>query len=455
MRGIWLIGLWACGGDAAKDSVASVDSAPDTTEPEATCSEDTDCDDNEICENDACEVGDRNDDPTNPSPMFYETPEAGEINPSGDLDWYSIESSGGEFIQVGLIPNDEEGDLDSVVSVFDNTGHRIAWEDGYAGGNVSTYDSLVYAWLPTAGTYLIKVEDISTFYDDTPIGGENSGYTLEVAIIGDGVSEPDSLASAGEEEEIGGAGVFYTTPVILEEAGDTDYSRFDLPYNEAWFYFYLADHIETSDMDALVEIYNQDGDLVVQKANPTVDDRAIIPGYQGDRYIVAVSDVRGGGGPSYWGMGFTQIGDEGEIDPPEVEPDDSIETANVVDLYDQEPDSGSWDQGGGLGFIDTPEDVDLWSVEVGSNDSYVTIALVAQSYGGLLIGRIELLDEAGTVLDTVDSSYGSDEYAYNLGPYAAATYYVRISAAPDTMPAGGEGYFYRMIANVSSFTFDE
>ncbi len=452
---IWVIlGLGACGGDAAKDSVPP----GGTTNPTVTtaCSGDGDCDSNEICEDAACEAGDRNNDPGTATEMFFESDQPGEINPEGDIDWYAIRSEGGEFIQVGLIPNDEEGDLDSVVSVYDDAGHRIAWEDEYAGGSVGTYDSLVYAWLPVAGTYLIKVEDVTTFTGETfTVGGENSAYTLQVSVISDGVSESDSLASVGSEQEIRGEGYFYTFPVILEEAGDTDYVLYELPYDDTWLYVYLADRVDSSELDPLVEVYNEEGELVVQKRSPTVDDVAIVPGTLGDRYVVSVTDLRGGGGDDYWGICFTQVSGDGEIDPRELEPNDSTDQATVIDLEDQEPDSGVWNQGGGLGYIDTATDVDLWAFEVDSSGRYITIALLAQQYGGLLQARIELLDSTGAVMDTVDSPVGDDEYAYNLGPYDTGTWYVRVSPVPDAVVSGGEGYFYRIVTNVSSFTFDE
>lgn len=424
--------MFGCGETPAKDT--------DDREPDdgRACADDGDCGDGRICEQQLCTAGDRDNEMASASAFSWETPVDGAIEPAGDVDWYALESTGGEFVRVQTVVA-EGGDLDTVVSLYDAAGDRISWEDAHPVGSVGTYDTVCYGYFPSAGTWYVKVEAREHF-EGTGDGGLDY-YTIE-ALKYAPLTETDAVYDAGYGYELAGANSWYGFPVLLEAAGDTDYASLELPFAAAPLYLVTMTHDESSTVVPEVLLYNGDADLVLRKTDPVAGDVAALLDSMGTRYVVGVTDTTGGGGADAWTWVFFMVGAAGDGNPRGDEPDDGIATANLVDMTDQAPDVGEWYAGYGESRVATFDDVDLWRFEVGFDDAWISVYVGAQSYGGLLVPRIEVLDATGAVLDTVDSAPGTDESALNLGPYPAGTYHLRVSSADDTAE-GGEGYFYR------------
>lgn len=441
------LSLSACG-DRKEDSAAE-GSIPDPTGQ--TCSDDAQCGDGTICEAGACEPGDRSDSPEEAIPVFYEEDNAGIINPVGDEDWFSFSGNAGSFVRISTAH--EESALDTVVSLYDAQGSRLAWEDGYAGGTVSGYDSLVHAFLPVTGTYYVKVEDMGSFYDgEVPYGSDSAAYDLRISSQGDGGDEADSLQSAGQSHEISGANIFYPIAFSFPEDGDSDYCSLILPYTDAPIYLFTMQNDDGSGATPLLRLYDSAGVLVFDGEDPARADGLQLLANQDDRYVLEISDASGGSGADHWGWAFVIIGEPGDGNPREEEPNDEIANADSLSFEDQEPDSGVYLSGYGQGFLSASDDVDTWAVPL-AEELYISIALGAQDYGGLLQARIEVLDAAGVAVATVDSPAGADEGALNLGPFPAGDYFVRFSGVPDSGMTGGEGFFYRFGLHQSSFEF--
>jgi hypothetical protein len=441
-------GLFATGctpRDADTDPEGTVDHAGD---PE--CASDDDCGSGAICSADACVDGDRNDEVTDADVLDWDDPVDGEINPAGEVDWYAVDADGGQFVRISVVTEDG-GDLDSVVSVYDAAGDRVAWEDEHPAGDVSSADSMCFAYFAEPGTYAIKVEDTTTFNGEAPVGGPDSTYTLEITEWNSVGVEPDSAHEAGLDFGALSANVLYSFPVLLTEAGESDWAAIDLPAAGAPVYLVALQHGDQSELTPVVSMRNQAGDEVLSLENPTPDDPALLPNPSGTSYVIGVTDAAGGYGSRYWTWLFFLLRDPGTGNPAEVEPDDDPGTATVVELEDQGADSGTWFAAYGQGAVASEADADVYAFDIPFDGAYVNANLGAQKYGSLLITRLELLDSAGAVLDTVDSLAGTDTNGADLGPYDAGAYFLRVSAA--TGGTGGEGWYYLFKLNASSYTF--
>lgn len=409
---------------------------------DSTCTTDSDCESNEICEADACEPGDRNDVIEEADTLLWEDQVDGEINPADDVDWYSISAEGGEFVRISVVTAEEEGGLDSVVSVYTPAGKRLVWEDEHPAGNVSSADSMCFAYFAEAGTYSIKVEDVGTFYESRGNGGDGETYTLVVEEWSSVVTEPDSAQETGLDFGAIGTDTLYSMPVLLEEAGDADWAAIELPEIGAPISLVAVEHAEESDLSAVVTVRNEAGDTVLDIAPPTAEDPGMLPNPEGTSYVIGVTDASGAGGDTYWTWVFFVVRDPGGGNTPETEPNDEVAAPEVVELEDQDPDSGELWRAYRQGRISTETDADVYAFDVTFDDAYVSVGIGSQLFGGLLVPRLELLDATGTTLETVDSAVGTDTGFDTLGPYAAGTYYLRVTPVPETGAEGGEGYFY-------------
>jgi hypothetical protein len=440
----------ACG-PRTEDTAPEGKPSGDDSGPE--CSIDDECGDGEICESDACIDGDRNNELEDAEALVWEETNEGVINPAGDVDWYSVQAEGGEFFRVTAVTAEAEGGLDSVVSVYNAAGQRLVWEDEHPGGNVSSADSMVFGYFPEAGTWYIKVEDVGTFDGGDGTGGPDETYTLQISEWNSVISEPDSAQEAGLDFGDVNPDTYYSVPLVFEEAGDGDYAVLDLPDVGAPIYVMALEHANT-DLTPLVNLYNADGEKVLELESPTAEAPALLPYPLGTHYVLGISDADGGGGSDYWSWAFFLLRDPGSGNEPGVEPDDDLASANVVDLEDQEPDSGRWYAAYRQGYVESPTDTDLYTFDVPFDDAYVTVYIGAGEYGSLLSPRLELLDASGTTLETVDTTGSEAEDAVNLGPYAQGTYTLRVSATPDSAAEGGEGYFYLFGLHATSFEVD-
>lgn len=439
----------ACGSRA--EDTAPEGELPDPEGPE--CSVDGDCASTEICEADACVDGDRNDDVESAEALLWEETVEGEINPVGEVDWYAIQAEGGEFLRVSVVTAEQDGGLDSVVSLYTSAGKRLAWEDEHPAGNVSSADSMLFAYFPEAGTYYVKVEDRGTFYGDGPVGGPGETYTLQVSEWNSVGQEPDSAQDAGLDFGETAINTLYSFPVLVSEAGDVDWGVLELPAAGSPLYVVAMEHDEESELTANVEIYNEAGDPVLSIVDPTAAASGLLPNPAGTKYVVGVGDEAGGGGADHWTWLFFVIREAGSGNPAGAEPDDIPQAANLVTLEDQEADSGTWFAGYGQGTIESGSDVDFYQIDVPFDGAYVTAYVGAQRYGSLLVPRMELLDEEGASLALVDSTPGADENAVNLGPFDTGTYYLAVTSADDASE-GGEGSFYLFGLHVTSFELD-
>ncbi len=420
----------------------------DDTAPE--CVDDDACASTEICDANVCVTGDR-DALDNPTPLGENADGYldgdGHIDPAGDVDWFSFPSEGGQFIRVDTLVDDEDLEddyLDTIVTIYSPDGTLLAQEDEHPGGNVSTYDSVAYAWLSAAGTYTVSVED------KAGRAAADVTFTVTAKDLGDGGAEPDSLQSSGLETTLETADSWYSIPVVLQSGDDaSDYVRFDTEWSNTAMVFVTSTGLSASTLTESLTLYNSDGQEILAKQEPTLDDYGALINSQGDTYVLKVTDAGGGTGETYWGVIFALVREEGYGNDRESEPNDTVVEADTLDLTDQEPDIGTWVAGYGSGHIDTLEDVDVWGLTIDDDDSYVSVFYGAQQYGGQLVAAVDVLDSEGNVVAGVEATAGADEYLWNAGPFAAGEYYVRFGGTGSNT-GEGEGAFYQFAAHAST-----
>ncbi len=223
-----LVALVACGG---KDDEEPTD---DGTEPPE-CVEDTDCERLvAICEAGACVDSDRDDDfgSARAIELGEDNARAGVIFPEGDVDTFVYEAAEPQWVSVRTVTQDESP-LDTVVQVWNADGDLHAAGDDYPVWpyRVSGFDTVLYAYLPSAGTWYVTVEDASTFYGEEPRAGED--FTFDVLIReANGTREPDAIDDPAVDVTVADGNTVYVTGVLIEEPGDSDYLELDVESHE-------------------------------------------------------------------------------------------------------------------------------------------------------------------------------------------------------------------------------
>lgn len=423
------------------------DDDDDGPDPATPCVTDDECDEGKICEADACITGDRDNDATAATALFWETEAAGEINPAGDVDWYKVTAEGGEFMRVEVSTDEDENSLDSVVSVYTAVGKRVSWEDEHPAGNATTYDSVCYAYLPDAGDYFVLVEDRSTFYGEGTGGGSDSYYTLAVKQVAS-VDEPDSIESPGFA--VGAkSGTINNIPILLEEVGDRDYTTVDFETTGLVTWVHGLTNNESSTLSPAFSLYDAAGALVATKADPLYGDALVVYATEGNRYVLEVADRADDGGDTPWTVAFVQVTDAAGAGLAEGAENDDLADADALDQGELDSEDGQAWAGTGSGHIDPPQDVDTWSLAVPLANAYLSARLYAADVGSLLQAEIEILDDSGAVLGSAQYSAGVDVKIENARGDVEGTYYVRVRGTGST--PGGEGSYYRVVLYATDF----
>lgn len=427
------LGLLAC-----QDGGDSNDTGEGVTTPDPACSEDSDCAAHQFCNDGGfCEDGDNDNDKEGASSILWEEPESGWLNDGADEDWYTFSSQGEEWARLQTICDDS----DTRIDLYSPSGKLHAGEDEHPLGGVSTYDTVMMAYLSEPGDWLVKVSP----------GAEHSGpatYELELVEFSSVTSDDDmdnpSLELSLSNSNINNFGV------VLEQPGDADWVEYAVTPGAAMYIAGSADSRDT-DMNPLVEMMTPDGTPIFYKVNPTGFDRGVHFRLEGSTILVKVSDVDGGGGPNAWTTLHSYEVGWYDDDQVEEEPNDSAGQGTplpvVMDTDDEGRDRGT---SRGLGVLDTDGDVDRFQIDI-IEGNYLYINGTADAYGSLLTdSAVRVLDSEGQVLaegevDTEQDLFADVAY---FGPLVAGTYTIEVSS---TGAFGGPGSYYRFSAFQKNF----
>ncbi|MCB9676618.1 MAG: hypothetical protein H6737_15990 [Alphaproteobacteria bacterium] len=428
------------------------------------CEVDEDCDLGEICDVDRCEVGDRDNSFDDATPIRLNEVAEGVIDPPGDIDFFVYESLGPEWIRVHSTNSGDPIDsLDTVVQIFASNGSEHARADNFATGRVNNFDSVVFAYLPFAGTWFITVEDVSTHYVDAfdePRGDEGFTYTLEMVEFNNFSLEPDSVNLPTETIELPGGSTIVSFGVVIDEPGDSDWIVIDPPFAgeplEIW-----GTPTPGTDATPLVNLYRRsDETLVASKADIGNEGFCSYFSPEDELYTLEATDALGGGSNDHWYVVYVRTYEPGANHPvfgdndweAEVEPNDDQATATlpavVVDGGNSPYDVSFVD-----GILADGADLDHYTVALGDG-LRLSVRCWDEAYGSLADLAVSVLDAAGT--DVTPAGQGLEAtslgyYVHNVEDLPAGDYTVRFAAEDGQ---GGLSAYYRCTIYQTSFTVD-
>ncbi|MCB9796947.1 MAG: hypothetical protein H6741_30050 [Alphaproteobacteria bacterium] len=428
-----ILSLVACkdDGDVSDDSGGADDSS---FTPE--CAEDGECSGWEICEAQLCVDGDRNNAVEEAESLLWEVGVTGYIQSEGDQDFFQFQAEGGEFVRISTQPLPEENeDFDTIVSLYTPTGQLHMQEDDHAVGSVNTYDTVMYAYLPDAGTWTVIVEDING------AGDPAFQYELLVRESGGHTRETDSLDDPSYNLEVTNAGSIWAVGVALEAEDDVDYIELELPWEECPVTLRGSQFTSGTDAVATVELYDVDGQRLLRKEGLGPEGGATYFEVNGGGAVLAVSDARGGGGDDFWTFVFVSVDERGYSYPQEEEDNGLLELSNVLDVEWGTNNDGTYGVSLVWGVIDPYGDEDYFTVDV-DDGMYLSALGSADAFGSLLDAELQILDPTGQVI--ASETEGNDTFPdlYDLGPLDAGQYTVRVVSEDEN--AEGLDQFYRL-----------
>jgi len=427
----------------------------DTGEPPPECAADDDCDAGEICEQGDCAIGDRDNTFPEATPIFQEVEAAGVINIDGDVDYYSYASTGDEWVRVHTITDEEAEDgLDTVVAIYTAGGALHAYMDEYPTGSVTTYDSVLHAYLPAAGTWYISVEDRSSFYDEDDLNSSSSfEYTLKV-VPANSTSEIDELMTPSYELNPTSGTSTYSVGVHLQETGDADYITVTMPWGDAPLEIYTQSTIPGSAASPTVTVYDDTYTPILSKSGLGEGGSAKYFDAKQVTYTIEATDELSGGGDDYWYVLYVRTRDEGYGYTREIEPNDDADTTQLLELATYETSAGTsgfYEEGLIQGILDAEGDEDWVSFSpaiTGTDPLRISILCSGEYYGSLTDLAIDITGPDGSIDQTITEGDDSTPDAYNLTPVSAGTHKIRIYSEDAFY---GPGAYYRCTFWVTDF----
>lgn len=442
-----LLLLLACSdGATPKDTSDGTGTGDSSTTAE--CTEDTECGDGRICDAGTCVDGDRNNSADEAQAITEDVAGTGVIWPAGDADWYAFPSDGREFIRAETVLGSDAGETqDTWLTLYDPDGNLVATVDDYpTGGHVNGADAVLYAWLPDAGTYTLKVEDATAHEGGTPVADLGYVYTVTEEGWGYHTEDPDSVDDPGETIAPTTSNSWTAVGVLIDEAGDVDTVSLDFPVDASPLTVAGAVDLGNSAAVPVVEL-QQDGDVLSHLDDVGAGGSLGYPSLQSGNYQLVLSDGSGAGGDDHWFFVYVLFDDEGSAYPEETEPDDDADAANLPSFAEKTSSSGSpysyahiWGHGDGAG------DEDWYRIDAPYDETYVIVCAQAATYGATSSPTLELYDSGGSMLAS-STDWGSPPDARIEDVTTSETTWLRVVNG-----GGSTSDWYEAIVYAASFS---
>ncbi len=421
---------------------------PRDTDDTPECTEDVQCDDASICgENDSCVLGDRDNDIQSAATVFKTTNPAdspsaeGVIQTRGDVDYYAFDALEPQWVRIQTVSEFPE-DLDTVLAVLDASGGLHAWVDDFATGSINNYDSVLHAYLPTAGTWYITVQDRGTWFNlEDEAYDEDFVYQMSILDFTNTTTETDAADNPSADIDITSGGSIYTVGVNLEEAGDVDYITVQLPYNNAPIEVYALSQLPGSDARIRVTLTDETGTVLSDKRDVGPDGVAAYFGAQAGTYTLQATDAFDAGSANHWFPLYVRSRAEGDHFTLEVEPNDS-DNAQVLPVQTLTTNSGlEYTRTTVQGTLGEAGDED-WYIMPATSGDWLTVRCDGETYGSTGDLKLELIDSSGGVVAFATEGNDAMPDLDNLGPIDADdTYTLRL--LNDNEAPFGPASFYR------------
>ena len=418
----------------------------ETGEAPPECLEDAQCDGFEICEIEECIVGDRDNSPDEATTLLWDNDTPGTIQEAGDVDYFTFNADGGEFVRIATATAGSEL-TDTIVTLYTPSGKVHQIEDEHPVGSVLDNDTILYAYLPEGGAWFLAVEDVNG------AGATNADYVVSVTEVGGASSETDSMESPAYSFEATRSNSYWAIGVVLEEDGDTDWIEVTLPWDDCPVYVYGSTYVAGTDANPTVELVNSDGETIARKEGLGPDGTAVYPEVSGGKIYIAASDSHGGGGDSHWFFVYFAIGDSGSVYELETEPNDTMEEANELEVnWTTATDGNVYGYSQGWGMMDWSDDED-WFWFQGKVDHYLQLWGSSADLGSSFGPEVTVYDPDGQEISTGSGESFPD--ASNVGPLLDGHYMIRVRNPAPQEGDEGPAWYYRFTGYQTDYTVSE
>jgi hypothetical protein len=428
----------ACRGEQSTEP-----SDTDTEPVDEGCAEDDECGLGQICEQPECLDGDRDNGFDVATAIFQETPVESEIVPEGDVDYFAYASAGDEWIRIETSPDEAESGLETVVAVHTAGGAVYAYMDDYPTGDVTNYDSVLYAYLPTAGTWYITVQDASSFFEDADLPTLTGSYSIQVRPFTRFTAESDAADDPSATVTLENDTTIYAAGVHLEVDGDSDFLSITVPWERGPIEIWGHEETPGSDAVAEVKIWDESGTLLADKLDLGPAGTAYYFDTLASTYTIEAADGEGQGGDDHWYVLYFRTREAEYYGLAwDDEPNETTELAQELETTELENDNGDpYERATVTGFMDVDGDEDWFSVEA-FEDAYVSVWCSTDQFGSQLDAAIDVYGPDGELLDSGLDGNDLAPDLTNLGRVAEGDVTFRLYTEKGDVTAGPSAYYY-------------
>ena len=427
------------------------DGPTETDTQQEPCTTDDVCGTGNICEPlGVCTAGDRSNDFDEALPIELEQEVSAAIAPEEDVDYWSFTSPGDEWVRIETVTDEES--VNTVVSLFNPDKRLHAVMDDFPTGNVSSFDSVLHAYVPSAGTWTIKVEDRGTYYGVADHG--EGDYTLQVKSFTGVTDETDAIDDPGATLTFDNGSTIYSVGVNVDAPGDDDFIEVGIPFDQGAIEVVGQADIPGSSAQVLVEVLDPSsaGEVLAHKTDVGPDGGLLYLDTLHQSYVLRATDADAQGGPDYWFVLYVRTRDPGYYPYlEEIEPNDTSGVPEVVDLVEEVTSGGDpYTRFDVTGAFDDDADEDWFVADVDAVDSFVTVWCQADSLGSLADPAVDVyLDD--TLLASGSDGDDSGPHMTNAAQLDAAGQ-LRVRVYDESVPlASGPGAYYACSVFVTPF----
>ncbi len=388
----------------------------------------------------------------------FEPSASDKIDPAGDRDFFAIDVSAGDVMEIYTVAYAADGDMepDTVIRVYDPDGNLVAENDDMP-YRLQETDSGLYQRADRDGTWFIEVLEWSDWDPDSngPVGGSTFDYDLYVKNRSLTEMEPNDSDVDAINNAYGWLDVLPTTDMYLGFWGQADQpGDIDLYYWGVGDTYSDSEVLElslwpgsTNQMVPAITIYDADFNVLATTEDvfPVPEylafwDSAIIYNFVAGDYYIEISDSSGASGAdtfyagilTWWGC----CNDDVVVVENHYQPDAfSGGVALAMDTSDP-----TFNYGWALGEVsrdaDLSDTIRLDGASVGSLDGrYLTIELQSASVGFQSDLKIVLRDASGTVLGEFTDGFDGrmDPYVENFQVPNTSAIYIDVEIEPGSV----------------------
>lgn len=310
-----------------------------------------------------------NDDPGSATAAAIGDVAEGVVNPPGDIDYYSFAAVAGQIVDLDVDASVNGSTLDAVLALFDTDGVTLLdFNDDFSG-----LDSRIVFEIPSDGTYFVAIQDFD--------GAGSATHTYSLS-IGE-VFPPSSTEVEPNDDPASANPVVPGEPSVgrIDPEGDVDFFSFEFDPATAAVVDIAIDAWQSgSTLDAFVELFDTDGvtSLAFNDDFNGLDSRIVYPLAEAGTYYVAVTDLGGRGGESFfYSLSVTAVAG-GPADP-------GVELASGLSTWNLAID--------GRGRMFAADDIDGVIYQVSPAGDLTTVAtvpdpgaLAVDAVGNLIVG---------------------------------------------------------------------